>query len=103
MSRTGQASWRVDVLRRGTGPVPVRVSVRGREVEILPEGSRRPLVFDVRKLAELVLDLQEAGRMLRSVDAATFIAQMGRERYGPPEQWAPILTPEEIEQLDGDE
>lgn len=100
MSRTGVDTWAVQVPRQEQDPVPVRIRVHGEVVTVQVGGSTRRLLFDVRLLAELVVDLKAAGRALRSNQAAAYVGQIGRERHGPPSLWAPILTPDEIERLD---
>ncbi|MCF7550497.1 hypothetical protein [Pseudonocardia sp. WMMC193] len=103
MSRTGTQSWRVEVPRRDQAPVLLRITAHTRgvpEVRMTVGQSTRPLLMDVRLLAELVEDLRAAGRALRTAEAAGYIGQIGVERHGSPDKWAPLLTPEEIEEAD---
>lgn len=99
--KTAWAHWCVTVLRRGVGPAVVRIAVRGREVELRPQGSTRPLVLDIRQLAELIEDLRAAGRLLRAHDAADYVREVGREQRGPA-LFEPILSDAERDTLDDD-
>lgn len=100
MSRTGDFTWVLSVPRAGTGPTPLRIAVRGHQSVAVQVGGSRALMFDVRLLAELVEDLRAAGRMLRALEAGAYLA---REYGGPPSGWAPVLTDDEIAELDTDE
>lgn len=104
MSRTGTQSWRVEVPRRDQAPVLLRITAHTRgaepEVRMTVGQSTRPLLLDVRLLAELVEDLRAAGRALRTAEAARYVGQIGVERHGSPDKWAPLLTPEEIEEAE---
>lgn len=99
MSRTTADTWAVQVNKRGTGPVALRIAVRGTEVEFYVGGNgARPIVLPAIALAELVEDLRAAGRTIHGVQIAQDLAR----EYRPRDGFGPMLSPEELDAaLDG--